>query len=157
MEKPYGWYFMYQSNEWLRTRDRRHLLVGSGGFIVEREDGRTYEFGSAYGQDRNFAAYEYGLKYKIYDLIVNQVQDFERTIELLLTLNLTYVIAEFEYGRQWRIPRAYDKILLAKKLQVLPCTFENCRGFYFKYEQFLEIDREQCFDYQLKGHCDTQP
>lgn len=40
-EKPYGWYFMYQSKAWLRTRDIHHMLLGNGGFIVEREDGRV--------------------------------------------------------------------------------------------------------------------
>ena len=53
VEKPYGWYFIYQSNEWLRTRNIRDALIGSGGFIVEREDGRIYEFGSAYPRSRN--------------------------------------------------------------------------------------------------------
>ena len=71
---------MYQSNEWLRTRNIRDALVGCNGFIVEREDGRIYEFGSAYPRSRNFAAYEYGLKHKRCDLIIRRIDKFEETV-----------------------------------------------------------------------------
>ena len=156
-EKPYGWYFMYQSNQWLQTRDPRHLLVGSGGFIVEREDGHLYQFGSAYSLERNFAAYEYGLNCETYDLVINQVHNFEKTLDLLLTLDLTYVIPEFAHGRHWRIPQYYERKQLAEMLRTLPCTFANCHGFYFKYENFLEIDKARCCSYKLRGKRDEKP
>jgi hypothetical protein len=156
IEKSYGWYFLFQSKEWLKSRDWRHALVGSGGFIVERADGRIYEFGSAYSLERNFAAYEYGLKYQLYDMVVTRIHQFETTLDLLLTLDLTYVIPEFAHGRLWRIPIPYDRKQLADNLQSLPCTFPDCRGFYFKYEQFLELDRARCCEYELHGHPDER-
>jgi len=152
IEKPYGWYFIGQSKEFLRTGDEHHMLVGSGGFIVERENGRIYEFGSAYSTERNFAAYEWGLKYESYDLTITKIRDLEKTLHHLLTLNLTYVIPEVAHGRTWRIPKPYTREQLAQKLRVLPCIFENCRGFYFKYEQLLELERARCCEYQLAEH-----
>jgi hypothetical protein len=157
LEKPYGWYFMYQSKEYLRTGDRRYALIGSGGFIVEKENGRIYTFGSAYSLERNFAAYEYGLKYERYDLTISAVKDMERALDLLLKLNLQFVVPEFAHGRRWRIPQPYRRDQLREKLRDLPVTFEDCRGFYFKYEVFLEIDEARAFEYQLREHTAHEP
>jgi hypothetical protein len=149
IEKPYGWYFMYQGNEYLRTRDSRDMLVGSGGFIVEREGGRVVEFGSAHSLERNFAAYEYGLKYDHYDLTVTRVHDLAGTLHVLLAMRVGHVIPEFAHGRRWRIPRYYDRTQLGKMLRTLPCTFTNCG---FSYERALEIDRTRPFEYKLRGY-----
>jgi hypothetical protein len=39
------------------------MTIGSGGFIVERENGRVFEFGSAYPLEMWIANYEKGFKY----------------------------------------------------------------------------------------------
>ena len=152
VERSYGWYFAYETKQWLRTRQWRYRLIGSGGFIVEREDGRVYTFGSAFPLERNFAASEYGLRYNVYDLTVRRIFDFEKTVDLLMTLGLTYVIPETAYGRTWRIPQDYHRAELSTLLRNLPHTFAYCRGFYFRYENFLEIDRAGCCEYELTGH-----
>ena len=45
-EKPYGWYFAAQSKAYLLSGEMRDMRFGSGGFIVERENGRIFQFGS---------------------------------------------------------------------------------------------------------------
>jgi hypothetical protein len=47
-EKPYGWYFYSQSRDFLASGDIEDMLIGSAGFIVERDGGRVFGFGSAY-------------------------------------------------------------------------------------------------------------
>ncbi|HEX3356726.1 MAG TPA: YrhB domain-containing protein [Tepidisphaeraceae bacterium] len=152
IEKPYGWYFMYQSKEFLRTGDHRHMLLGSGGFIVEKENARIFKFGSAFSLEENFSAYEYGLKYDRYDLTITSIRDLERTLDFLLRLKLHFVIPEFAHGRQWRVPQPYRLNQLREKLAALPTTFQDCRGFHFCYEVFLEIDKAGCFGYELREH-----
>lgn len=60
LEKPYGWYFSFQSKKYLETKNFSDMLVGSGGFIVEKETGKVVEFGSAYSLEKNFEIYEKG-------------------------------------------------------------------------------------------------
>ena len=62
--KPLGWYFQYQSNAFLQTRDDRELYLSGCSFIVDRERGDIYEFGSLGSAERNLAAYAYGLRYE---------------------------------------------------------------------------------------------
>jgi hypothetical protein len=62
IEKPYGWFFSYSSKTDVESGNLKHILVGSKGFIVEREDGCIFDFGSAYSLEHDFAAYEAGFK-----------------------------------------------------------------------------------------------
>ena len=36
IEKPYGWYFNHQSKKYIETGNISEMLVGSGGFLVEK-------------------------------------------------------------------------------------------------------------------------
>ena len=54
IEKPYGWYICFQSKKYLETGNFSDKLVGSGGFIVEKETGNLIEFGSAFPLEENF-------------------------------------------------------------------------------------------------------
>jgi len=150
MEKPYGWYFCAQSKGYL-SGDIRAMLIGTGGFIVERENGYVFEFGSAYPLERNLAAYEAGFKYDTYDLTILAVSDLQQTVRLLLDLHMTYVIPEKEYGTVWKIPQEYTDIQIRSALAVFPYTFFD-QKFYFRYEVFLAIDKAGCCKYQLQGH-----
>jgi hypothetical protein len=151
LEKPYGWYFCYQSKAYVQSGDFRDMLVGSGGLIVEREDGYVFEFGSAYPLERNLAAYEAGFKFDSYDLTILSISNHRQTVDLLLRLDMTYLVPEEEFGAVWRIPKKYTQDQLKSALTSLPHTFFN-QGFHFRFEEFLAIDRADCCEYQLHGH-----
>lgn len=152
IEKPYGWYFCYQSKAFVQSGDFKDMLIGSGGFIVEREGGRIFEFGSAYPLERNLAAYEAGFKYNTYDLTIFSIDDIQQTVQLLLNLRMTHGISEEEYGVVWKIPQDYTEAQIRSALTSLPYTFSD-QKFHFRYEIFLEIDKAGCFKYQLYGRC----
>lgn len=151
IEKPYGWYFCYQSKAYVASGDLSDFLVGSGGFIVEREDGRIFNFGSAFTLERNLAAYEAGFRFELYDLTITRVFNLEETVALLHKLNMTYVISEVENGTVWRIPREFSKTELRTRLTSLPHTFAG-HNFYFRVEVFGLIDAAECCDYHLEKH-----
>jgi len=151
MEKPYGWYFLGQSRAFLETGDSSKMLLGSGGFIVEREAGRVFEFGSAYPRERWIANYERGFKYECYDLTIIAVSDLERAIGLLQRLDMVYVIPEEENGTVWRIPRRYTQEQVRERLGRLPCTFAE-QAFWHRVDVFDEIDASGCLKYELREH-----
>jgi len=133
--KPYGWYFMYQSNAWLRTLDDLHMLLGNGGFIVEREGGSIFEFGSLHPRERNIAAYEYGLRYAGQDLLVKKVYKLEKALDHLFRI-VNFVesdaraaaraaVAGLEYCPSPRYPRSRIEVML----QNPPCAFIDCSFF----------------------------
>ena len=45
--RAYGWVFIYQSADYLRTRDFRDAVVGNAPFLVRRADGQVIVFGTA--------------------------------------------------------------------------------------------------------------
>jgi hypothetical protein len=144
LEKPFGWYFNR------RTKDG-DLLVGSNGFIVDRENGHIFQLGSMFPLERDFAAYEAGFRYDFYDLRILSVDDLPKTLDLLLKLGMTYVIPEEEYGTVWKIPRSYTPEQIEDALHSLPCEFLE-QKFYFQFEIFLEIKKTGCCKHQLIGH-----
>jgi hypothetical protein len=56
VEKPYGWLFVYDTAEALRTGEPG--LVGNGPLLVRRQDGRIIEFSSFYTSASALEAYE---------------------------------------------------------------------------------------------------
>lgn len=151
MEKPYGWYFCYQSKAYIQSGDDRYALVGSGGFIVERNDGDVFEFGSAYPLERYLAAYEAGFKFDTYDLTILSIRDIQQTVRLLLSLKMKYVVPEEESGTVWRIPQKFTEDQIGSALASLPHTFYD-QKFNIIYETFLAIDKAGCCKYQLHVH-----
>jgi len=148
IEKPYGWYFNFQSKKFIATQDHRYALVGSGGLIVERRDGRVFMFPSAYSREENLRKYEAGFRYGSYDLVIVEVSDHERTTDLLLKLRMTYVVPEEAHGTTWRIPTQFTRSMISRRLRSLPCTFRN-QEFYFVTDVFEEIDEAQCCRYEI--------
>jgi hypothetical protein len=151
IEKSYGWYFWFQSKAYFASGNWKDALVGSGGFIVEREDGRIFEFGSAYTLERNLAAYEAGFKFDFYDLTIIAVSDMKQTVNLLHKLDMIYVIPELEHGVVWKVPQTFTKAQIRSFLSSLPHTF-SAQNFYFRIEVFGEIDAAGCCKYALREH-----
>jgi hypothetical protein len=148
LEKPYGWYFCYQSKTYLRTRNVSDLLVGSGGFIVSKENGAFFEFGSGRSLQQNFAAYESGFKYESYDLVIRRVNNLAQTIDFLMELPIYYVIPELEHGVEWKIPRPFTEAMFEEKLSSLPSTFSNLKLNLY-YEIFLERAPSNFCEYEM--------
>ncbi len=99
------------------------MLAGSGGFIVEKANGRVFRFGSAYSLERNLRSYEAGFEFELYDLIFKSVRNLEQTILLLNKLDMTYVVPEVERGAKWKIPKRYTQKQIKQRLEELPATF----------------------------------
>lgn len=150
-EKPYGWYFCGQSRAYLETGNIMVMLVGGGGFIVERENGRIFAFGSAYPLDTWIANYERGFKYASYDLVITAVYDMHETARLLQRLDMTFVLPETAYGVEWKIPEQYGHKQLLAALKRLPCLFQD-QAFWHKVEVFDQIDVADCCAYELREH-----
>ena len=149
--KPYGWYFYGQTRAYLETGNVMESLVGSGGFIVERADGRIFEFGSAYSVEQWLANYEKGFKYDGYDLTVLAVFDTEVAIGLLARLDMRYVVPEEHDGTVWVIPRPYKRDRLRDMLGRLPCTFAD-QMFWHRVDVFDQINASGCCKYELREH-----
>lgn len=53
-----GWYFCFQSREYLETGDSSALLAGNAPFIVDKDSGEIYELGTAYPLEKYLHDYE---------------------------------------------------------------------------------------------------
>lgn len=148
IEKPYGWYFYSQNNEYIKTKNHRYLEVGSGGYIVEKEKGEVVQFGSAYAVEKNFEIYEKGLCGRN-DLVILKVRNLHETVRLLHKLQMSYIAPKIENGVEWRIPKPYNEKEIKQKISILPCVFK-AQSFYFRFDEFQEIDKSKCFDYEIK-------
>ncbi len=151
LERPYGWYFCGQSKAYLQTGDEREMLFGSGGFVVEREEGRVFEFGSLYPPETWLANYEKGFKYSYYDLIIVAIADVKTTVRLLHQLSMNFVVPEIAHGVEWKIPQSYGKIRLYLQLRRLPCVFRN-QVFWHRVNVFDELNASECCDFELREH-----
>lgn len=149
IEKPYGWYFNFQSKKYIETGNLSEMLFGSGGFIIEKEDGKVVELGSAYSLDKNFEIYEKGFLKSNYDLIVKRVKDLNQSVRLLHSLRMYYIEPEFAYGVEWKISITFNEKQIKNALSNLPYTFPN-QNFSSSFERFQEIDDSKCLDYELK-------
>ena len=151
IEKPYGWYFMGQSRAYLETGDIGQMLIGSSGFIVERSEGRIFEFGSAYPPQKWIANFERGFKYYRYDLRVIAVTNIPAAVKLLGKLGMQYVVPEEDNGVVWVIPRQFTPEQLRAALGQLPCVFAD-QMFWHRVDVFDEIDASGCCKYELDEH-----
>ena len=149
LEKPYGWYFRAETRAFIETGDPKQRGIGSGGFIVEKADGRVFEFGSAFPVDRWVANYEKGFKYYRYDLTILAVSDLVTAIGLLLQLSMQHVIPEEAVGTVWVIPQPYTVDDIRKMLTQLPCTFTN-QAFWHRVDVFDDIAASGSCQYELR-------
>ena len=122
------------------------MALGSGGFIVEKTDGRVFEFGSAFPLEKWIANYEKGFKYHRYDLTILAVSDLNAATGLLHQLYMHYVIPEAAYGTVWVVPHLYTPDDIRKMLTQLPCTFSD-QAFWNRVDVFDDI--------AASGSCDT--
>ncbi|MDF7670811.1 YrhB domain-containing protein [Orbaceae bacterium ESL0721] len=53
-----GWFFCFQSKEYLETGESSCQLIGNSPFIVDKDDGKIYELGTAYPLEKYLKDYE---------------------------------------------------------------------------------------------------
>ena len=149
VEIPDGWVFFPQSKEYLRTRDIRFSLVGSGGVLIERETGRFFQFGSAFSLDENLAIYEAGyLNYEDWDIEVTKVKDLTAAAIAISSLNLKFAVPEFAHSETWRIPKSYNVKQIQSKLETLPARFRIGK-IYFQWKVIDSLKNQRAFAYAL--------
>ena len=149
IEKDYGWVLFCQSKKFIETGDDMYMTIGSGGTLVVKDGGKHIEFGSSYSLEENLDIYEKGyLKYENGDLVITTVNNLQKTIDLLLTLGIVYVVPEEAHGTEWRIPQQYEEGELKKKLAQTPVRF-NVGNLYFKYHELEEFKLQNAFTYEL--------
>lgn len=146
-----GWYFAFQTRAYLATGDENEMLVGNGGFVISKEDGRIFDFSSAFPLERNIAFYEAGFRYDSYDLTVTRIHDFDRTLQFLLKLRLRRMPNEVTGALIWEPPKNYDAEDLASALRDLPKTFRK-QNLNSAADLFQQIDTAGCCEYQLNGY-----
>ena len=152
IEKPYGWYFRLQSKKYIETGNISDMLVGSNGFLVEKETGNVVEFSSAYSLEKNFEIYEKGFLRRNLDLVITKVFDLREAVRLLNRLQMKYIEPEIAHGVEWKVPKVYNEKQIKEAISNLPCVFQN-QNFYFRYDEFHKIDNSKCFEYDLRKHC----
>lgn len=151
VEKPYGWYFCSQSKRFIESGNFSDMLVGSGGFIVSRTDGRVFHFGSALSLEENFEAYEAGFRDERWDLIVIRVWDAQQTTMLLHKLEMYFVKPEAAHGVVWKVPQRFNQKQIKLMLEKLPATFEN-QNFHFKYKLLEELKYTGYCEFEIRKH-----
>ena len=53
-----GWFYCYQSKEYLETGEFSAQLVGNAPFIIDKDNGEIHSFGTAYPLDKYLLDYE---------------------------------------------------------------------------------------------------
>ena len=91
-----GWFFPYRARN-------AEPIVGSQGVVVNKRTGRLLHLGSAFPVERDLEMYERGYHSEVYDLVIREVADLGKTLDLLEKLRLTVVEPEFESGQVWRV------------------------------------------------------
>ena len=149
IEREYGWVLFPQSKEYIQSGDPMSAFIGSGGVLVEKTTGKTYEFGSAYSIEENLKIYELGyFQYEDWDIEITKVNRENEAIDRLAKLDIRYVVPEEEHGVVWKIPQIYTKKQLKTKLRILPVKF-NLGNVYFVWEELESFKKQNAFEYQL--------
>lgn len=146
-----GWYFAFQTRAYLETGNEDEMLIGNAGFVVAKEDGRIFDFSSAFSLERSIAFYEAGFRFETYDLTVTRIHDPERTLALFLKLKLRRMPNQVTGALLWEPPKNYERDDLAAALDALPATFRK-QNLTFAAEVFEQIDAAQCCEYELHGY-----
>ena len=153
IEKSYGWYFCSQSKKFIESGNISDLLIGGGGFIVDKTAGQVFHFGSAHSLEENFEAYEASFRDERWDLIVTRVWDAQPTAMLLHKLDMRFVEPEEAHGVIWKVPQSYNQKQIKLMLEKLPAMFEK-QNFHFKYQLLEELKYSGYCEFEIRKHCE---
>jgi len=149
IEKDYGWIVFFQTKAYIRSRKFEDMAIGPGGILVEKQSGRTIEFGSAYSTETSLKIYEAGyLDCDDFDLVITEIANLEETLDFLSSLSIVYIKPEVESGITWRIPKSFTRAQLREKLATLPCRV-NLGSLYFQWETLERMKTASSLRYEL--------
>jgi hypothetical protein len=132
--------FYYQLKAALDSADFLDGMIGQGFVILNKVDGRFFEYGSALSNEealsehRRDDAQESVVRQQLpdydrrdpYKLVLPRVDRTVRLVEIMSAGNLSYIVPEVESGAIWRIPKAYDRHTLQERLDApVPLEFTN--------------------------------
>lgn len=150
VEKPYGWVIFPNSKEYIEFGDFTRQLIGSGGVLVLKEDGKAIQFGSAYDVERNLEIYESGyLDHENWDIVVTSVVDARNSADRILALGATYVTPEEESGVVWKIPKPYSHERMQEMLRNPPVRL-NIGQIYLNFDAVEGLKKQRYFDYRIE-------
>jgi hypothetical protein len=139
-----GWFF-----GWSIRAEPGHeaLMAGSSGVIVNKRTGRLLGLGSAFPVERDFAMYDRGYQFEVYDLVIRAVRDLGATRRVVGELPLQIVEATYHRGRVRRIRRPWTDLERWKHLDALPCVFPMVH-LYFHLELLEAARHEGWFEFE---------
>ncbi|WP_299555495.1 hypothetical protein [Seonamhaeicola sp.] len=146
LERESLWYIPFKE----LNPDPNNFLVGAyNGIIVDKSSSDFLQPGSALSLDEWIYGFEIGIRGKRYDLIIEKIIDYQKTLDILSKIGLNYVEIEVENGTEWKIPKDFKRKEIKKRLDKLPCKFKN-QSFTYSIDEFKKIRNEQIFEYKLE-------
>jgi len=133
------------------------ILEGAyNGLIVDKASQDYFQPGSALELEEWMYGFTIGLRGGRYDLLIDKVNDYRASLDMLLKLGLSYVKIEMEGGTEWKIPKNFNRKEIKRRLDRLPCVFKN-QAFTFSIKEFKEIRNSGIFTYKLLKSENTDP
>jgi hypothetical protein len=119
------------------------VFIGSVGLVVDKEDGRLFRFGSAFGPDTWIWAYERGFRWDLCDLVVTEVREMDRALQVLDGLNLA--------RRGWGPKRSesFSGAELTELLAQLPARFPS-QKLWMSFDALQAMDAHPPFTYVIE-------
>lgn len=145
LERESLWYIPFKE----LNPDPNNFLVGAyNGIIVDKSSSDFLQPGSALSLDEWIYGFEIGIRGERYDLIIEKVIDFQKTLDILGKIGLSCVEIEIENGTEWKIPKNFKQKEIKRRLDKLPCKFKN-QSFTYSISEFKKIRSERIFEYKL--------
>ncbi len=145
IEKETLWYISFIEKN---LQEREDWIGAAKGCVVDKETGELFQPGSAYPLETWIWGFELGFRGKRLDLTITKVNDEEKSIKILDDFGIQYVKPVLENGTIWKIPEMYSKEELRKRINELPCTFEN-QGLTIKLWVLKNLEESKAFEYQV--------
>lgn len=117
--------------------------IGSGGIFVDKADGHFSEIGSVYPLDIWLWGCQNGFKHDTYDLVITKINDYEATVEFILSLGLRYPTVNSKPIAWYR-----QRVQVEKELNQTRPTFQDQR-LGLKIPYFKEIESANFLKYEL--------
>ena len=155
-ELEQGWFFPYRYSK-ADGPMADMLRAGSPqGVIVNKHSGKALELGSGAQLQRVLSEYDQGYQFDAYDLVVLEVLDLERALDVLCEIRINIVEPEYSSEAVWRIPRLLTRDEIQSRLQSLPCVFGSV-GLGPRIELLQEAARERYFKFEALEYRGLNP
>lgn len=126
------------------------------GLLIDKFSEEYMQPGSGYALEKWMYGFRIGLRGGRYDLLIEKVNRYQETLEILNQLDLTFVKIELEGGIEWKIPRSFHRKQIKRRIDHLPCVFKN-QGLSSAIDEFKKINNQHLFEYQLLKTQNTNP